>query len=54
MTPTSPENDPLRRVILLRHGRTAWNEQGRWQGRLDVPIDDVGLRQAERLSLIHI
>lgn len=54
MTPTSPENDPLRRVILLRHGRTAWNEQGRWQGRLDVPIDDVGLRQAERAAALLV
>lgn len=38
---------PLRRAILLRHGRTAWNAEGRWQGREDVPLDGVGLRQAE-------
>ncbi|WNB85878.1 histidine phosphatase family protein [Cellulomonas sp. ATA003] len=34
------------RLVLLRHGRTAWNDTGRLQGRSDVPLDDVGQRQA--------
>lgn len=33
-------------MVLLRHGRTASNHEGRWQGQLDVPLDDVGLAQA--------
>ena len=37
--------DP-RRVLLLRHGRTAHNATGRIQGQLDVPLDDVGRGQA--------
>lgn len=41
---------PLRRAILLRHGQTAWNAERRWQGHTDVPLDDVGLRQAERAA----
>lgn len=37
---------PVRRLILWRHGRTEWNAAGRFQGRLDPPLDEVGRRQA--------
>lgn len=37
-------------IILVRHGRTAFNAQGRMQGRLDEPLDDVGRRQAASLG----
>ena len=29
-------------VALLRHGSTAWNEQGRMQGRRDIPLSERG------------
>ena len=38
------------KVWLLRHGRTAWNGEHRYQGRTDVPLSPEGeaeLRQAE-------
>jgi broad specificity phosphatase PhoE len=35
-----------RRLLLLRHGRTAWNAERRYQGQLDPPLDDVGRAQA--------
>ena len=35
-----------RRLLLLRHGRTAWNAEGRVQGQLDPPLDDLGARQS--------
>jgi len=35
-----------RRLLLWRHGRTAWNAEGRIQGQADVPLDAVGVRQA--------
>ncbi len=35
-----------RRLILFRHGRTAWNDEGRAQGHADVPLDDLGREQA--------
>ena len=35
-----------RRLILLRHGRTAWNEEGRAQGHADIELDPVGHVQA--------
>lgn len=37
---------PVRRLILWRHGRTEWNAVGRFQGRMDPPLDEVGRRQA--------
>lgn len=36
-----------RRVVLVRHGRTRWNAEGRWQGHLDPELDDTGIAQAE-------
>lgn len=33
------------RLIVLRHGRTAWNLQGRLQGRADIDLDPVGRRE---------
>ena len=39
-----------RRVVLWRHGRTAWNAETRFQGSTDVPLDDVGVVQAERAA----
>ncbi len=32
---------------MLRHGRTAWNAEGRAQGQEDVGLDDLGRDQAE-------
>lgn len=35
-------------VALLRHGRTAWNAQGRLQGRADFPLSPAGEAQVDR------
>ena len=34
------------RVVLLRHGRTEWNDAGRLQGQADIALDAVGVAQA--------
>jgi probable phosphoglycerate mutase len=39
-----------RRVVLWRHGRTAWNAGSRFQGMTDIPLDEVGVVQAERAA----
>jgi len=38
------------RLILTRHGETSWNAKRRYQGQTDVPLSDVGRRQAAALS----
>ena len=40
----------MQRLILWRHGRTPWNAEHRFQGQTDVPLDAVGLAQAERAA----
>ena len=37
-------------LVVVRHGRTAWNAEGRFQGWADVPLDDEGLDQSERAA----
>ena len=47
MSPSAlPVPEAPRRLVLLRHGRTAWNATGRAQGHADVELDDLGHEQA--------
>jgi len=38
-----------RSIYLFRHGQTDWNKEGRIQGHLDVPLNELGRFQAARL-----
>ncbi len=38
------------RLLIVRHGRTAWNSDGRFQGQLDIPLDEVGQTQAAAVA----
>jgi broad specificity phosphatase PhoE len=39
----------MTRLILLRHGATDWNEQGRYQGQSDSSLNEQGITQARQL-----
>ena len=38
------------RLVLVRHGRTAWNAEGRFQGQADPSLDTIGWEQARRTA----
>jgi len=38
------------RILAIRHGRTAWNADGRIQGHRDIALDELGRWQAQRLA----
>jgi probable phosphoglycerate mutase len=38
------------KIILIRHGETAWNAERRLQGHLDIPLNAEGERQARLLA----
>ncbi len=38
------------RLILVRHGETDWNLEGRYQGQADVPLNERGREQARLLA----
>lgn len=42
----------IRHVVLLRHGRTAWNAERRFQGQANPPLDEVGRVQAYEVAPI--
>jgi broad specificity phosphatase PhoE len=37
-------------AYLFRHGATDWNADGRWAGRAEMPMSDLGRRQIARLA----
>lgn len=37
-------------LLLIRHGETAWNVEGRIQGHFDQPLNDTGLAQARAVG----
>jgi probable phosphoglycerate mutase len=50
VTPAAPPALPVSRVIVWRHGRTAWNLEGRFQGQQDPPLVEAGHREAGRAA----
>ncbi len=49
MWPGGPDGDVVR-VVLWRHGQTTYNVERRFQGQTDVPLNEVGRRQAARAA----
>ena len=38
------------RILAIRHGETAWNQEARIQGQLDIPLNAHGLWQASQAA----
>ena len=38
------------RLVLVRHGETAWNKEGRFQGQSPVGLNELGIRQAQQMA----
>ncbi len=36
----------MTRILLVRHGQSQWNAEGRWQGQADPPLSNLGRKQA--------
>lgn len=46
MRGAGPDDSARTGLLLVRHGQSTWNAEGRWQGHADPPLSETGLRQA--------
>lgn len=45
-----PEPSAVTTLLAIRHGETAWNSDGRYQGQTDVPLNATGHAQAAQVA----
>ena len=47
----------MSKLVLVRHGKSEWNEKGLWTGWRDIPLAQKGIEEAqttgEQLKDIH-
>ncbi|NEO26912.1 MAG: histidine phosphatase family protein [Kamptonema sp. SIO4C4] len=49
LPPPRPSQNPLR-LLLVRHGETNWNLESRFQGTMDIPLNEKGREQARKAA----
>lgn len=37
-------------IYVVRHGKTDWNKEGKLQGRVNVPLNEEGIKQANQIK----
>ena len=40
------------KFVILRHGRSAWNKLNKFTGWNDVPLCDIGVKEANNAALL--
>jgi len=48
--PTLQQGQKGLRLLLVRHGETEWNRASRFQGQIDIPLNENGRKQGEKAA----
>ncbi len=41
----------MKKIVLLRHGESAWNKENRFTGWTDVDLTEKGVAEAEKAGV---